>query len=585
MRGRLAAIALALLVLGGLGATGAGAATPPLLSEQQAKRIFLADPKVEGWLRHYPRSTWVTSADFRDADRRWQVNVYSGRAGEVATGLVDDATREVVQAWTGPQVAWPLARGPIGREINHWPVWLVFCAVFFLGLANLRRPFSLRNLDLLAILSFSVPLWYFNHGHVFAGVTLTTFPLVYLLARCTWIGVTSRGPGPGTSLPVWVLLGATLFLVGFRVQLNHAHSGILDVGYAGVIGADRIDHGTDPYGHFPVPNTGKPCGPADISGNVNDWVQSNGRCESVNQFGDTYGPVTYMSYLPGLWLFGWSGKADTLPAVHFTTLLFDLLALLGLAAVGYRYGGARLAAVLALAWAACPFTQYVSSSNTNDALMPVFLIWGFWLATRDAGRGVFAALASWTKLAALIVVPLWLTYPTVGERRRAVRFGIAFLVTTALSFWVLLLGGHPLHEAHVFYDRTFRIQFDRHSPFSMWDWGQYHIDLPDLRLLQHVLQVVLVVVALAVAVVPRRKSPLQLAALTGALLVAFELLLTHWSPLYISWFFPFVALAVLAAPELAGATAVDVPHEEVTSASRRGAEPASSPVHAAASDA
>ncbi|MBA3331407.1 MAG: hypothetical protein H0T39_11185, partial [Actinobacteria bacterium] len=40
---------------------------------------------------------------------------------------------------------------------------------------------------------------------------------------------------------------------------------------------------------------------------------------------------------------------------------------------------------------------------------------------------------------------------------------------------------------------------------------------------------------------------LQLAALTGALLVGFELVLTHWSWLYIPWFFPFAAFALLAA--------------------------------------
>ncbi len=42
---------------------------------------------------------------------------------------------------------------------------------------------------------------------------------------------------------------------------------------------------------------------------------------------------------------------------------------------------------------------------------------------------------------------------------------------------------------------------------------------------------------------PRRRSPLQLAALTAALLIGFELVLTHWFYLYIPWFFPFVAFA------------------------------------------
>ena len=60
------------------------------------------------------------------------------------------------------------------------------------------------------------------------------------------------------------------------------------------------------------------------------------------------------------------------------------------------------------------------------------------------------------------------------------------------------------------------------------------------------LQVIVVAGAVATAFVPRRKSILQLAALTGAILIGFELVLTHWFYLYIPWFFPFVAFGLLA---------------------------------------
>ena len=60
------------------------------------------------------------------------------------------------------------------------------------------------------------------------------------------------------------------------------------------------------------------------------------------------------------------------------------------------------------------------------------------------------------------------------------------------------------------------------------------------------LQVVLVVGSLALAWWPRRRSPLRMAALTAAVLVGFELVLTHWFYLYLPWFFPFVALALVA---------------------------------------
>jgi len=58
--------------------------------------------------------------------------------------------------------------------------------------------------------------------------------------------------------------------------------------------------------------------------------------------------------------------------------------------------------------------------------------------------------------------------------------------------------------------------------------------------------VLLVIGAFVVAFIPRRKTPLQLAALTGALLIGFQLVPVYWIYLYIPWFFPFVAFAVLA---------------------------------------
>jgi CHASE2 domain-containing sensor protein len=45
---------------------------------------------------------------------------------------------------------------------------------------------------------------------------------------------------------------------------------------------------------------------------------------------------------------------------------------------------------------------------------------------------------------------------------------------------------------------------------------------------------------------PRRKTPIQLAALTAALLIGFELTVAHWFYPYIPWFFPFVVFVVLA---------------------------------------
>src|ERR1700712_5159316 len=91
-----------------------------------------------------------------------------------------------------------------------------------------------------------------------------------------WIGLRKRDVEAQFSLPLelnvpvrWLAI-AVVFLVGFRVALNVTRSNVIDVGYAGVIGADRFADGRALYGAFP-----------------ND-----------NQNGDTYGPAVYAAYVP-----------------------------------------------------------------------------------------------------------------------------------------------------------------------------------------------------------------------------------------------------------------------------------------------
>jgi hypothetical protein len=523
---------------------------PARLSEERAERIFLSYPKVRDWLERYPRTDRTVQGEYEEERGAWHVRVWWGEAGQIADGRVDDETERVTEAWTGPQVAWKMARGGPGafggKDINKPLVWLGLCAVFLLGLADLRRPLSLRNLDLLALLSFSVSLWFFNEGDIFTSVPLAYPPLVYVIARMTWIGASARTPVSRPVWPVWILVAAAVFLAGFRLGLNVETSNVIDVGYSGVIGAHRIVNGESPYGNFPVQDDREPCGPADIEGEIRERIQTNGRCESSNERGDTYGPVSYESYIPGFLLFGWSGKWDKLPAAHFTAIAFDALCMLGLALVGWRFGGQRLAATLPFAWAAYPFTQYTSSSNTNDAILPAFLIFGFFFAASPARRGGFASLAGWTKFAALIVAPLWATYPEVRVRR-VVLYSIGFLGATALAFSILLLEPNVVDAARAFWDRTLGWQLGRESPFSIWDWDQYHArGIPDLSVPHKFVQGLVVVGAVAAAFVPRRKSPLQLAALTAALIAGFQLVLTHWFYLYLPWFFPFVAFALFA---------------------------------------
>ena len=509
---------------------------------------------MAAWLARYPRDP-TTSGDYDEDTGTWVVKVWSGKAGQIAQATVDDASGRLNEVRTGPQVAWQMARGRYGafggKTLLKPSVWLAFCLVFFLGLADLRRPLSTRNLDLLALLAFSISLAFFNRGEIFRSVPLVYPVLGYLLARGLWVGFGRRPAALGSVWPTWLLAAALVFLLGFRVGLdiqtrNGVHNvGVIDVGLAGVVGASRILDGEAPYGHMPQRGDLKPCGPKDSEGQVRDRIQTNGRCEAAIERGDTYGPVSYQAYVPATALFGWSGKWDLLPAARATSIAFDLLAVLALGLVGLRFGGRRLGVLLAFGWAAYPFTAYTLNANTNDAIMPVFLLVGFWLVSSDWARGSFVAFAGWTKFAALLVAPLWATYPTF-ELRRVLRFAAAFALATLVAFWILLLELSLWEALRTFWSRTIGFQSGRDSPFSIWGWGQYHArGIPDLGFLQPVVALLAVALAAVLAFVPRQKGPVELAALTAAVLVAFELTLTHWFYLYLPWVAPFVLLWLL----------------------------------------
>ena len=420
--------------------------------------------------------------------------------------------------------------------------------VFFVGLADLRRPFSLRNLDLLALLGFSGSLLFFSRGDIFASVPLV-YPVLGVPARprpgrrlrrvraaCGPSGRRGRSRPPRSSCSAFAS-GST----------SRTPRGVIDVGLAGVVGASRIVvDGQAPYGNMPQRGELEPCGPEDSEGDVRERIQTNGRCEAAIERGDTYGPVSYLAYVPATLAFPWSGKWDSLPAAHATSIAFDLLTILALALVGLRFGGIRLAAVLAFAWTAYPFTAYALNANTNDTIMPALLVFGFWLASSAWARGSAVALAGWAKFGALLVAPLWATLPEAVTARRVLQFAIAFAAATVVAFAILLLEPGLWDAARTFWERTIGFQGGRDSPFSPWGWGQYHAEgIPDLGFAQPVFAVLAVVVALAVAVVPREKGPVQLAALTAAVLVAFQLSLTHWFYLYLPWVAPFVLLWLL----------------------------------------
>ncbi len=456
---------------------------------------------------------------------RWQVSYFTkdGKK-EIGQVFIEDLTGRVVEQWTGFQVAWTMARGypgAFGRHVNALYIWLPLCVLFLVPFFNYRRPLSLINLDLLVLLSFSVSLAYFNHGRIGVSVPLVYPPLLYLLARMLALMRRRRegrpGPGPLRLLiPVPWLALAVVFLIGFRVALNVTDSNVVDVGYAGVIGAKRIADGRPLYGFYPVDN----------------------------EHGDTYGPVNYEAYVPFQQIFGGGSTWDDLPAAHAAAIFFDLLAVALLFLLGRRMRGPTLGVALAYAWVSYPFTLFALESNTNDTLVACLILAALLAATyrssfATASRGALAALAGLTKFAPLAIAPVLATdaLRQLPVRRRPLAY-LLFVAAFAAAGAIAFIPALAHDSLHTIYERTLAYQGNRDSPFSVW--GLYN-----LREIEQGVEIAAVALAIAVALVPRRLDMVGLSAACAAVILAVQGGLEYWFYLYIPWFLPLVLLALL----------------------------------------
>jgi hypothetical protein len=479
------------------------------LTGTQAQRIADRTPTAV----HARRSDrGVYSNVFEKSGSRWQISYYVTRGKdtkEIAQIYVSDDSGRVTEAWTGPQVAWTMARGysgAFGRKVNSPLVWIALTLLFVAPFVDPRRPLRMRHLDLAVLVAFGVSVAFFNDANIDVSVPLAYPLMLYLLVRMLWIGLRRGRRRDPLRLLVpasWLVIGL-LFLVGFRIGLNVADSNVIDVGYAGVIGADRLADGHTLWGAFP-----------------ND-----------NQHGDTYGPVNYAAYVPFEQALPWSGRWDDLPAAHGAAIAFDLLCLGLLFLIGRRMRGPTLGIALAYAWAANPFTLYALDCNVNDALVGG-LVLGAIAASWPGGRGALVTLAGMAKFAPLALAPLFATHSR-GAWRFALGGAAALVPCVAL---ILGYGG-----LHAFYDRTLGFQASRGSPFSVW--GLYGWDTA-----QAIVQGAAVLLAVAVAFVPRRRDVVGLSALAAAVLVALQLGVTHWFYLYIVWFLGPVLIALLGDAE------------------------------------
>jgi hypothetical protein len=507
------------------------------LSAREAIRIADREPEVRderdggAGLRRFVAIPAYTGDPYR-----WQVTYSRGGIGVVEVHL-DSRSGRVLEVWTGPQVDFPLARpraSKNGGVLNSVWIWAPLCLLFLAPFVDPRRPFRLLHLDLLVLLSFGVAQLLFNAGELYLWVP-AVYPLLgYLLVRLLCAGFRPREraePLVPFAPDSWLLAGLVCLVV-LRIVLNVVDSTVIDVGYASVIGADRIVGGQELY--------------------------------TANEaHGDAYGPLTYLAYVPFELLLPESGVWASVPAAHAASISFDLLTVGGLVLLGRRMRsgqeGRQLGLALGFAWVAFPYSTYVLQSNTNDGLVAMLLVFALLALHSPAGRGLAVGLGAAAKFVSLALVPLLAA--GTGDRRpgAVLRFAGAFTLVCAAAVVAFLPDGGPREM----WDATLGFQLSREAPFSLWGLHR------SLAWLQTGVQAAAIVLCAALALVPRRRDARQVAALAGAALIALQLGATYWFFFYIAWFAPVVLIALLAAYRNPDAKPKSASGRRVTDAGRR----------------
>jgi hypothetical protein len=482
------------------------------LTSIEAQRLAVNSPVGRRLRAEYPGiPARVYVAGIHDHVGYWEVD-FEGKKIPLGEVDVNGENGQIVHSYTGWQASNSQTRGHLARMADSWWIWAPLCLLFLAPFFDRRRPFRLLHLDLLMLLAFGVSHLFFNQGLVLASVPLVYPVLAYLLARMLWAGFrprAGRGPLVPHARSSWLVAGLVV-LIAFRIFVNVANDQVIDVGYAGVVGADRIEHKQPLY----VAN---------------------------DAHGDTYGPVNYLAYIPFELVFPYHGEWDSLPAAHAAAIFFDLLVIGALFMVGVRLRagpeGRRLGIALAYAWAAYPYTLFALATNTNDALVAALLLLAFLSLRSPIARGGWLGLGAAAKFIPLALAPLFAAGTGDRRPRTIAYFTLALVAVVGVSLGVYL----PRSSFHDFWASTISYQLHRVSPFSIFTL------YPSLHWLQQLLWVGAALLAVAVGFFPRRRSPVQVAALAAAVIIATQLPAGHWFYFYIVWFAPFVMIALFAA--------------------------------------
>ncbi len=429
---------------------------------------------------------------------------------------------------------------PYGNWVAYEPAVLVGLCLLFVLMAAVTPWRRLRNLDVVAALSFPPAVVLFQHRYLSASMLAAAPPMIYLLLRCGLIAFGPERP-PVPSRPLlaaltpgvdpgrrvrwlrWLLVVVAIVFV----MVGAGSPNAVDVLYASMEGATRLIHGVLPYGHLP---------PGVIHG-------------------DTYPILTYVLYTPLALL---APVNTTWDSVTGGLALAVVAALVAAAAVFLtvagraRSGSPRPPEVeeaglrAALAWLAFPPLLITVSTGTTDPALAGMLAIAVLLWRRPALCSGVLAAAGWFKFAPFVLVPVALA-PLRGRRLIGALVAIA-IVSLPLLGLLFALGGVDGPSAML---HSVSYQFTRGSMQSVWG----ALGIAGAQPFGQACVLGLIAASLVwLRQQPHRASDRRrMAALCAAILIGLQLSADYWAFLYLAWLMPLIGSSVLAGPATAEA--------------------------------
>jgi glycosyl transferase family 87 len=493
---------------------------------------------------HYGQSK-ATAAKLALADQRVKVALEGHDVTRVRVTPLDDqeqrvsfvgGSRTIANAAVGPHgVTHVAANVESGSSVVNYPPMLIFLTlIFVLAIATVPL-LSPRNLDVLALASFTGPIMLLNGNYELQSVCVAYPLLTYLAARCMATGLGIARGAPGASL-LWhlmrnwplpqrmrVMRWTVLAAAAVVAMVVPSSTGASDVAYAGVSGATNLLHGLPPYGHIP----------------------------GFIFHGDTYPLLNYVLYIPGAALIPVYDSFSDPTGGLIVAGAAVLLAAAGLYRIGVRLAeeghdavpGAeepRFAGMrIALAWLVFPPVILAASGGSNDAIVAACLVGAFAFFPRRVLSTFLLGVATWVKVLPALAIPIWLARLSLRGALQAIA-AIAAL-SSALLGWLMILGGTSAVTAML---NALTFQLDRGSLRSLW----LGLGISEL---QPVATALLVTAIVAAVVAVRRDRTLgddlrrMTAVFAGVMLLA-QIAANYWTWAYLPWALVPMLLSLLA---------------------------------------